>query len=94
MFKKITLAVVALSVVALAESPVKVTVEFDKDVAVEMLKDWGSKIKDKAIEVAPIVKEKAIEGFDKAKAKTEELIEEAKEEREENITVEKKGIRI
>ena len=87
MFKKITLAIVALSVVALAESPVKVTVEFDKEVAIEILKDWGSKAKDLGAK-----------GLDKAKEATTKLIEDAKTEREANIKVEvevkKKGIRI
>jgi len=84
MRQKIMIMVVALAFIANAESPVKVKVEVDKEATIELIKSWGSKIKDKVIELTPVVKEKAKDFWD-----------EAKKEREENINkVEKKGVSI
>ena len=84
MRQKIMIMVVALAFIANAESPVKVKVEVDKEATIELIKSLGSKIKDKVIELTPVVKEKAKDFWD-----------EAKKEREENINkVEKKGVSI
>ena len=84
MRQKIMIMVVAIAFIANAESPVKVKVEVDKEATIELIKSWGSKIKDKVIELTPVVKEKAKDFWD-----------EAKKEREENINkVEKKGVSI
>ena len=84
MRNKIMIMVVAIAFIANAESPVKVKVEVDKEATIELIKSWGSKIKDKVIELTPVVKEKAKDFWD-----------EAKKEREENINkVEKKGVSI